>query len=112
MNAARNRAQRLLVFRYVKTWMEEQGECPTALQVSRETDIPHQHVLRHMRALRGATGLPCKIPPGSARRHAVLRGVTGRPNTNADLMVPVDTAMRLSSRGGLRGALATGWDGE
>ena len=112
MSAARRMGQRLLVFRYVKAWMEDQAECPTAVQVSRETNIPAERVQMHMRALRGADGLPAEIPTGAARRRAVLRGVTGRANTKADMMVPVDAAIRHSSRSKMMDALEAGWDSE
>lgn len=112
MSAASALAQRLRVFRYVKAWMEENGECPSATQVARETGVPRRSVMRHMDALRTADGLPFRIPPGGKRRRAYLAGLSNRVNVRADLLVPVDSAMRHSRRSRMMDALEIGWDGE
>ena len=61
------RINRLRVFSAVKKYMEENGECPTIVEISDLIGMPLTTVGPHMRALHGATGLPIPITPGAQR---------------------------------------------
>ena len=56
-----------MVFGAVKKYMEENGECPTIVEISDMTGMPQTTVGSHMRALHGASGLPIHITPGIER---------------------------------------------
>jgi hypothetical protein len=56
------KANRYIVFRFLKKYMTQHLECPTPMQVAEEVGLPHATVLYHMQGLRNAAGLPVPIP--------------------------------------------------
>lgn len=64
---------RFFVFRYILKHMEQHEACPTGSRVAHEVGISIQAALIHMRALKGADGLPMAV--------VIIRG---RPAKNGD----------------------------
>jgi hypothetical protein len=56
------KANRYIVFRFLKKYMTQHLECPTPMQVAEETGLPRATVTYNMQGLRGAAGLPVPIP--------------------------------------------------
>jgi hypothetical protein len=60
---------RFMVYRELRRVMDREGRCPTEAEVTAALGTPYGTAAWHMRALRGADGLPLPIP-GVLARHA------------------------------------------